>query len=52
VNGREEETGAIRPGLNADFAVVDADLAHLPAAEICRASVRQTWVRGDLAYQQ
>jgi predicted amidohydrolase YtcJ len=52
VNGRDDEAGAIRPGLNADFAVVDADLAHLPAAEICRASVRQTWVRGDLAYQQ
>ena len=52
VNGRDDEAGAIRAGLNADFAVVDADLAHLPAAEICRASVRQTWVRGDLAYQQ
>ena len=52
VNGRDDEAGAIRPGLDADFAVVDADLAHLPAAEICRASVRQTWVRGDLAYQQ
>src|SRR5690348_11783605 len=52
VNGREEEAGAIRPGLDADFAVIDADLAHLPAADICRASVRQTWVRGDLAYQQ
>ena len=52
VNGRDDEAGAIRPGLDADFAVVDADLAHLPAAEICLASVRQTWVRGDLAYQQ
>jgi predicted amidohydrolase YtcJ len=52
VNGRDDEAGSIRPGLDADFAVVDADLAHLPAAEICRASVRQTWVRGELAYQQ
>ena len=41
-----------RPGLDADFAVVDADLAHLPAAEICQAAVRQTWVRGELAYRR
>jgi predicted amidohydrolase YtcJ len=52
VNGRDDQAGAIRTGLDADFAVVDADLAHLPAAEISRASVRQTWVRGELAYQQ
>jgi predicted amidohydrolase YtcJ len=52
VNGMSDVTGAIRGGLDADFAVVDADLAHLPAAEICQASVRQTWVHGDLAYQQ
>jgi predicted amidohydrolase YtcJ len=52
VNGMSDVAGAIRAGLDADFAVADADLAHLPAAEICQASVRQTWVRGDLAYQQ
>ena len=49
---RQAPDGSIQPGLDADFAVIDADLAHLPTAEICRASVRQTWVRGDLAYQQ
>jgi predicted amidohydrolase YtcJ len=52
VNGLSDVTGAVRPSLDADFAIVDADLAHLPAAEICQASVRQTWVRGELAYQQ
>ncbi len=52
VNGMSDVAGAIQPGLDADFAMVDADLAHLPAAEICQASVRQTWVRGELAYQQ
>jgi predicted amidohydrolase YtcJ len=52
VNGLSDVTGAIQPGLDADFAVVDADLAHLPPAEICRASVRQTWIRGEPVYQQ
>ncbi len=50
VNGLEDVTGAIAPGLDADFAVVDADLAHAPT-QICRASVVQTWVRGEVAYQ-
>ena len=52
VNGLEGVTGAIRPGLDADLAIVDADLARGPAGEICQASVVQTWVRGELAYQQ
>jgi predicted amidohydrolase YtcJ len=52
VNGLEGVTGSIRPGLDADLAVVDADLTRLPAAEICRASVVQTWVRGEVAYQR
>lgn len=52
INGLGEVTGAIRPGLDADFAIVDADLARGAAAEICRASVVQTWVRGELTYQQ
>jgi predicted amidohydrolase YtcJ len=51
VNGLDEVTGSIRAGLDADFAVVDADLAHIPAAEIGTAAVTATWVRGQLAYQ-
>jgi hypothetical protein len=51
VNGLDGVTGAIRPGLDADLAIVDADLACGPAAEICRGSVVQTWVRGEVAYQ-
>jgi predicted amidohydrolase YtcJ len=50
VNGLEDTTGSVAPGLDADFAVVDADLAHLPAGEVCQAAVRQTWVRGELKY--
>jgi predicted amidohydrolase YtcJ len=51
VNGLEDVTGAIAPGLDADFAIVDADVAHAPG-EICQASVVQTWVRGEVAYQR
>jgi predicted amidohydrolase YtcJ len=52
VNGLDGVTGAIRPGLDADMAIVDADLARGPVAEICQASVVQTWVRGEVAYQR
>jgi predicted amidohydrolase YtcJ len=36
-------------GYDASLAVTDADLATIPDAEICQASVTQTWVRGELA---
>ena len=52
VNGVEAAVGSITEGLDADLAMVDADLAHLPLGEICQASVTQTWVRGRLAYQR
>jgi predicted amidohydrolase YtcJ len=52
VNGLGTVTGSIADGYNADLAVVNADLAHLPAPEICQAEVTQTWVRGQLAYQR
>ena len=52
VNGFDGSAGAIREGLDADFAIVNADLAHLPAEEICQAAVAQTWVRGEVVYQQ
>ena len=45
-NGLESVTGSIKTGLDADFAILDADLAAIESREICRASVRQTWLRG------
>jgi len=45
-------TGSIREGLDADFAIVDADLAHLAAEEICQAGVVQTWIQGRIVYEQ
>jgi predicted amidohydrolase YtcJ len=52
VNGFGEMTGVIRAGLDADFAVVDADLNHIPAGEIGTAAVIATWIRGRLVYQR
>jgi predicted amidohydrolase YtcJ len=51
VNGRGSAAGSIADGYDADLIVVNADLAHLPASEICQAAVTQTWVRGRLVYQ-
>jgi len=51
VNGLADVTGSVRAGLDADFAVVDADLSHLPAAEIGTTAVTTTWVRGEAVYQ-
>jgi predicted amidohydrolase YtcJ len=52
VNGLDAVTGSIREGFDADFAIVNADLAHLPVQEICQAMVTQTWIRGQVVYQQ
>jgi predicted amidohydrolase YtcJ len=52
VNGLEAVSGSIAEGLDADLAVVDADLSRLPAAEIGQAAVTQTWVRGQLVYER
>jgi predicted amidohydrolase YtcJ len=50
INGLESTVGLISAGYDADLVIVDADLATIPDSEICQASVRQTWVRGELAY--
>jgi predicted amidohydrolase YtcJ len=52
VNGLDQMVGSIREGMDADFAVVDADLSHISAADIGRAAVTSTWVRGQVAYQK
>jgi len=52
VNGLESVTGAIRSGLDADFAVVDSDLSVIADHEIGASVVTQTWIRGQLVYQR
>ncbi|HEV3291610.1 MAG TPA: amidohydrolase, partial [Streptosporangiaceae bacterium] len=44
INGLDAVTGSIREGLDADFAVIDADLSHIGDHEISRAAVTATWV--------
>ena len=52
INGLETVSGSIAEGLDADLAVADADLSRLPPGDIGRASVIQTWVHGELVYEQ
>jgi predicted amidohydrolase YtcJ len=52
INGLDDTAGQITAGHDADLAIVDADLASIPSSEICQASVRQTWIRGELAYDR
>jgi predicted amidohydrolase YtcJ len=52
INGLENVVGHVKTGYDADFAIVDADLAAIDSTEICQASVRQTWVRGQVAYSE
>jgi predicted amidohydrolase YtcJ len=51
VNGLESVSGTVRPGFDADFAVVDADLSTIAERDIGAAAVKQTWIRGQLVYQ-
>jgi predicted amidohydrolase YtcJ len=51
-NGVETAAGSIRQGMDADFAIVDADLSRIGDHEISSAAVAATWLRGRLAYQQ
>ena len=52
VNGLGAVAGSIAEGYDADLTVVNADLAHLPVHEICHAAVSQTWIGGQVVYQQ
>jgi predicted amidohydrolase YtcJ len=52
INGLATSAGAIMAGMDADLAVVDADLSRIPAGEIGDAAVMQTWVGGRLVYQR
>ena len=51
INGRQATAGAVRGGLDADFAMVDADLSRIDSHEIGQAAVTQTWTRGEVAWQ-
>ena len=46
----ENECGALLPGLSADFIVLDRDYFTLPAEEIWKIRVLQTWVGGKQVF--
>ena len=45
-NFDEQETGQIKPGMRADFVLLDVDLLTAPMLKIRAATVQQTWVNG------
>lgn len=55
INGVEASAGAVKPGLDADFTIVDAGVCHISGHEIGPATATQTWIpwiRAEGVYQQ
>jgi hypothetical protein len=50
-NGVDDHAGAIKPGYDADLALVDTDLAQIPPSAVHASQVRQTWIRGRLVHE-
>ncbi|HKT58115.1 MAG TPA: amidohydrolase [Microbacterium sp.] len=48
--GREDDLGSLQLGKRADFAVLAADLDEVPADEIGRIPVLQTWIDGTVRH--
>lgn len=42
--------GMLVPGYRADFAVLDRDILEIPAEEIDKVQVQQTWIGGECVY--
>jgi len=52
INGHEDTTGCLAPGMFADLAILDRDIFAAPALEIADARVVSTYVGGVLVHQE
>ncbi|MDA3623932.1 amidohydrolase [Saccharopolyspora sp. WRP15-2] len=50
--GIDDRTGALRPGLSADFLVLDRNIFEVPATEIHRTGVDETYFRGECVHSR
>jgi predicted amidohydrolase YtcJ len=44
--------GLIQPGFEGSFVVLDRDVFTVPAGEIGRVRVRETWIRGEQVFRR
>ncbi|WP_045689608.1 amidohydrolase [Hymenobacter sp. AT01-02] len=47
---QEKQKGSIRPGMAADFVILDTDLLQAPKEKLRSAKVQQTWIAGEQVF--
>jgi hypothetical protein len=47
---QEDRLGGLTPGKWADFILIDQDIYKIPAQDIWKTQVLETWLAGDLVY--
>ena len=49
---KEAQLGQLKPGMKADFIVIDRDIFNVPQADIWQTNVLQTWVDGKKVFER